>query len=88
MAPDRSRQIMIGRVGHFLPPILELYSKRLIRKEIDPDPVAPIIVSAACQVHRKSPDVVWVAPELEPLIEDGKNEAETSRGLFGSLIHP
>jgi nitroreductase len=56
--------------------------------------VAPIIVgyprrlSAACQVHRKSPDVVWVAPELEPLIEDGKNEAETSRGLFGSLIHP
>lgn len=38
--------------------------------------VAPIIVgypkklAAACQVHRKKPEIAWIAPALEPLVED------------------
>ena len=56
--------------------------------------VAPIIVgyprrlSAACKSPRKTPDIVWIAPEFEPMAEDGKNEIAPSRGVYGSLIHP
>jgi len=56
--------------------------------------VAPIIVGyptrlkAACLVHRKAPDIVWIAPEPGSLAEDGKTETTAPRGVYGSLIHP
>lgn len=56
--------------------------------------VAPIIVgyprrlTAACLVHRKSPDIVWIAPEAGAFREGQGHEAGTSHGTYGTLIHP
>lgn len=54
--------------------------------------VAPIIVgyprrlTAACLVHRKSPDIVWIAPERGS--ESSRPEAGITHGVYGTLIHP
>ena len=56
--------------------------------------VAPIIVgyprrlTAACLVHRKSPDIVWIAPEPGQVTEGAQPEAQTAHGIYGALIHP
>jgi len=56
--------------------------------------VAPIIVgyprklTAACLVHRKSPDIVWIAPQPAAFMEDGGPRAGTSHGVYGTLVHP
>lgn len=56
--------------------------------------VAPIIVgyprrlTAACLVHRKSPDIVWIAPEPGAFKEGAGHETGPSHGTYGALIHP